>query len=261
MLPKWKFNSIVCRQLHMSWLQLHVLVRLFRGILPKHGRKLLQDCAVWRVMQRRELCLRWLCYYFNQVLGKTYEMFKYNSVKILTYFILFEKIFDKEGLFFTLYCIFIFWSCVERKCSCLLGENQYYDPLQARCISYAGSQCLFHYTKPCSENSYCGEIAENINGASFVVGHRCLCKVGYSYTRNRKCLARFSTQCSTENSCNYDDHLSCLNGICNLIFYLKERSQFFWGYSVYFDLLYIFYIIRSMQRHFDPSYWRNYWPM
>ncbi|CAL8103595.1 unnamed protein product [Orchesella dallaii] len=106
-------------------------------------------------------------------------------------------------------------SCIDRKCKCLLGEeNQYYDQSEGKCYSHAGSACLFHYQNPCSNNSYCGEIAENINGASFVIGHKCLCKHGYSYTKSRKCQVGFGSVCNTENSCNYDHFLGCMNGIC-----------------------------------------------
>ncbi|ODM99858.1 hypothetical protein Ocin01_06816 [Orchesella cincta] len=106
-------------------------------------------------------------------------------------------------------------SCIDRKCRCLLGEeNQYYDQSEGKCYSHAGAACLFHYQNPCSNNSYCGEIAENINGASFVVGHRCLCKHGYSYSKNRQCYVSHGNSCSGENSCNYDHFLGCVNGIC-----------------------------------------------
>jgi len=108
-------------------------------------------------------------------------------------------------------------SCTEKKCQCLLGgENQYYEATEKRCISYIGGQCLQHYSNPCPKNSYCGEISENIHGSSFVVGHKCICSGGNSYTRNRQCLARYGTECNSNLPCNYDEFLGCLNGKCKL---------------------------------------------
>jgi len=122
-------------------------------------------------------------------------------------------------------------------CTCNDTETTHYDDKTKRCLTRVDDACSS--STFCEKNSICSTVLDSYKtkyggmvyspyvrrtpispprkkddaNATKNTG-KCTCLPGYTRNAERKCVGSFSVACSTENPCNSDRFLACVDGIC-----------------------------------------------